>query len=202
MLVLDAISTMRATFDRRKGIGHIIQKNGTQLSGHLPNIAPKAYLHALYTGIGDRTIRKLESDLDRKIPSELKLLYSQNNGFNFFHGGINLFGSSYGQTFSMDERLPFSLVNGNFPLKTPPETTKKILYIGTYGLDSSLVYVDTSTGKVHRTKRDRLNKLASWQSISHWICLELARLDAFYSEDVESIVDRDYPLPVGDQSSV
>jgi len=202
MSALEAIRTIRETFERRKGIGHISQKNGTQLAGHLPNIAPKAYLHELYAGVTNKMINKLESDLNKKIPPELKSIYYEFNGFSFFHAGINLFGTVVGQQFNLDERLPYSLVNGNLPIKTPPQTTEEILYIGTYGLDSSLVYIDTTTGNVHRTKRNRLDKLASWDSVSHWICVELPRLDAFYAEDVDSIEDKDYQLPEEDQRSV
>ncbi len=195
MSVQMAVRTVLDTFERRRRTGYQLQKNGTQLAGHLPWIAPKAYLHELPSGIKEKAIKRMQLELGRDLPLEIKDLYLQFNGFSMFHGAINLFGSVYDQEFSIDQRLPFSLLNGNYALKVPPETTSNILYIGSYGIDSSLVYHDALTGNVHRTGRLRLEELASWKSISDWICVELPRLEVFYSPDGSFSKPRDGQLP-------
>lgn len=173
----EAIGTMLAVFEKYKSGGHVTQRNGTQLAGHLPHLAPKAYLHELPLPATTRAIRRMEKELKKELPEDLIALYKGFNGFSVFHGGLNLFGSTHGNRFSIDERLPFPLVGGNHSLKVPPETTQDILYIGTFGMDASLAYVDLNDGTVHRTTRSELKKLASWDSIADWILIEVLRLD-------------------------
>ncbi|MBP6311240.1 MAG: hypothetical protein KA408_03155 [Flavobacteriales bacterium] len=120
----------------------------------------------------------MEKQLGKAIPKELGSLYHQFNGISFYHSAINLFGSTTGIKYDDDNRYPFPLVNGNHPLKTPPETTSEILYIGTCGMDASLIYHNAVDGTVHRTSRKKLLPLASWGSIDQWIEMEIKRLDA------------------------
>jgi len=156
-------------------------------------------MHELPHPIGKRYIRRIEKELSKKLPTDLIELYGAFNGFSLFHGGLNLFGSTYGNTFSIDERLPYPIVGGNHPMKCPMETTSDMLYIGTFGMDASLVFVDLNDGTVHRTGRTELKKLASWESIADWIVIEIQRLEriALEMEPFEPL--RDEYLPWGNR---
>jgi len=174
---MEALNVLDRYFDKQIAAGYTMQKNGTRLSGFLPHLAPLAVLHAIYAPLSQKTISRLQKDLAMSIPTDLKTLYEHCNGFGFYYAAITVFGSVYGQDYDINKRLPFSILNDNNPIRRPMGSPSNVLYMGSYGMDASLVGYVLDTGNIIRVTRYDYKICALWSSLSDWIEAEIPRID-------------------------
>ena len=164
-------------FEKYIPSGYTLQKNGTRLSGFLPHMAPLAVLQEIFAPLRQKTVYRLQKDLGLSIPSDLMALYEHCNGFSFYHGAITVLGSTYEQDFDIHKRLPYPILNSNLPIRRPQGSPKNILYIGSYGMDASMVAYVLDTGNIIRVDQHEYNVCAQWPSLSIWIEAEVPRID-------------------------
>lgn len=73
-------------------LGSVEGENGSYRTGHVPHVAPYAYLCTRYAGLDDDGVRDAENDAERYIPEPYKELLRHMNGARLLgvslHGGI------------------------------------------------------------------------------------------------------------------
>ena len=65
---------------------------GTRLIGHAPHIAPEAYVHVVYSPLGEAHLQELRVRLGRPLPPEYEDFLKNANGLMMFLGQIRVFG--------------------------------------------------------------------------------------------------------------
>ncbi|MEL7164608.1 MAG: SMI1/KNR4 family protein [Pseudomonadota bacterium] len=76
--------------ERYDPLGSVEGANGAYLTGHVPHVAPSAYLCTRYAGLDDNGIRDAEKEAERNIPEPYKELLHHMNGARLL--GVSLFG--------------------------------------------------------------------------------------------------------------
>jgi hypothetical protein len=68
-------------------------------------------------------------------------------------------------------------LNSNTQIRRPENSPSNVLYIGSYGMDASLVGYILDTGNIVRVNRHVYTVCAQWPTLSSWIELEVPRID-------------------------
>jgi hypothetical protein len=67
-------------------------------------------------------------------------------------------------------------------LERPEGATDEMVFFAFYDWDGSLLYVGESDGRVHRTERDAVAPLQSWDSVAEAIHDEFSRLAELFAD--------------------
>ena len=73
-------------------LGEETNEMGTRLIGHVPHIAPKAYLHVVYAPSDSDEFAELDERLERLTPAQLKQFFEFANGIDIFSGWMHVEG--------------------------------------------------------------------------------------------------------------
>jgi hypothetical protein len=170
--------------------------NGTLLIGKAPHIAPQAWLHTIYPPITNIQIQELELKLGNSIPKKYKTFLFNTNGLNVFNTTLNLFGyrSNYNRNV-LDAKQPFNILTPNIN-ERPKNADENYFFIGFYDWDGSLIYIDSSTNKVHLSKRDNAKSLYQWNNFQEMIENEIERLIALHEKDGKEKNQEHSTLPI------
>jgi hypothetical protein len=161
-----------------------------------------AYLHTIFKPLLDSTLVRLEEQ--ETMPASVRQFYRSCNGMELYAGTIRMFGFVARGT-PLDRSDPFSLpplsitqMNRNF---IDQRYAGKLLCIGAYSYDRSLLCVDHASGRIICYQGEDLNNIRkTWPTIDDWMISELARLSMLFSPDGRVLVDRRLCLPDASES--
>ena len=157
--------------------------DGTKLIGHVPHIAPHAWLHNLYPVLSDEDIVIVEKKLKNEIPSSYKeFLLHCSNGLSIFSDTLSLFGfrKKIGRSIE-DAWQPYSIFTPNIDERLQDALPNHI-FIGSYNWDGSLIYIDTTTNKVYRSSNESITPLNTWDNFETMLLAETKRIALFFNE--------------------
>ena len=157
--------------------------DGTILIGHIPHIAPHAWLHNIYPVLSESDIQDVEKKIGSNIPLSYRefLLYCS-NGFSMFLNTLSLFGvrKKTGRTIEAAWQ-PFSIYTSNIT-ERPLDALPNYFFIGSYNWDGSLAYIDTLTGKVYRSSNESVIPLNIWENFETMLLSETKRISSLFNE--------------------
>ncbi|MDZ4393309.1 SMI1/KNR4 family protein [Cypionkella sp.] len=165
-------------------MGFIDAQHGAYKTGHVPHVAPLAYLCIRYAGLDDVEIDKAESECDRYIPEPYRELLRHMNGARML--GVSLLGGIGG---SVDRSAigigqPISLRYQN-AIGRPDYIPNGHLGIGAINgpwFSQGHLYL-TSTGEVELYNA-RFNMIgARWPSLAVFLEDELSRRFSIYDDE-------------------
>ena len=162
--------------------GSETSENGALMYGHVPHVAPLAWLHIVYPGLDDQALAALEISLRCPIPLEYRQLLKVTNGLSLFSGALDLYGrrTDYSRRFSI--RLPFDLSDPNVH-ERPRAADPAWFMFGFYNEDGSKAYIDPGDGRVYRGSRDMTKpRLNNWVSLDEFLISEVQRLQAHFDD--------------------
>ena len=100
--------------EEARKIGFKEQKDGAKLFGHVPHVAPQAWLNVVYQPATEREILKLEKELKNQIPKRYRdFLVTEANGLSLFSSSLELYGYRRHYNRKSMEFLPFDLIGQN-----------------------------------------------------------------------------------------
>ena len=73
-------------------LGLKVLSDGTKLIGHVPHVAPGAWLHKIFGKTSEKELLSVETFLLGEIPETYASLLLQMNGLNIFSETLSLFG--------------------------------------------------------------------------------------------------------------
>ncbi|WP_221403650.1 SMI1/KNR4 family protein [Riemerella columbipharyngis] len=151
--------------------------------GHVPKLAPLAYNIQLSQKLDFSLINSLEKRLQREIPPAYKrFLMEYSNGLHFYFS-LNLYGNRDGLLDrSGNEVIVWDLQDLN-RFERPKNSSKDVIFIGTYSYDASKLYIDCATNKVHYCGRYDATSLKEWDSFETMMSEEIDRIYALFDED-------------------
>lgn len=169
--------------------------NGATLIGHVPHVAPQAWLHINYAGLTDESIDVLQDSLGKKLPKDYADFLKHTNGINIFSDSISIWGMRTSNTRRGDEAIqPYDLVSLND--EKNGEISDDWLVFGSYSWDGSTMLYDLSknNSKVYRCECNSKKILQEWSDLLTWLGAEIERLSQLfdkngveYDEDIPTI---------------
>lgn len=178
-----------------KNLGFSEDTHKTKLIGHLPRVAPHAWLHQIFAPLERSDIKKIEEELSVKLPSSLVSFFLFANGLNVFSNSLSIYGMRKPISRSEIAFEPFEIKTSNL-IERPRDAESHHLFIGGYNWDRSQLFMDTKDGKVYRCLRNSSGKLNHWNSLFSMLSSEIDRLSSHFDEngyendaDVATITD-------------
>ncbi len=161
--------------------------NGTLLICHVPHVAPEAWLHILYKGLGANEMAEYETRFPVKFPNAYREFLRMANGVNIFSDSTAVWG--YRESYIRKGETAYQpydllLLNQERPRGCPDSW----LFFGSYSWGrGSDVHFDTSLGvdnsEVFRIARDSTTILNKWSSFNDWFVTEVERLANLFDEN-------------------
>lgn len=172
-------------------LGERILDSGTRLIGHVPHVAPQAYLHQFFlpplTG-GEFDV--VEMFIGRGLPQPLSQLYLRFNGFGLFSDEICVYGLRKNQTRTIEDAWqPFAIQTPN-TVERPAKSPDDMVFFGGYGDDLTLLGMSPTGPEVFATKPNRWKILATWPSLEVCLVDEAERLSKLFDEKGKFIGER------------
>ncbi|WP_299042127.1 SMI1/KNR4 family protein [uncultured Tateyamaria sp.] len=181
-VILDLAQEIRSRWDR---LGYLETDDGAFATGHVPNVAPHAYLCRFYPGLSDAGLDDAEAESERYLPQPYRDILSSFNGARIM--GISLHGATGGQTVRDAEGIgqPISIRYQNV-FYTRPEFIPE----GHFGLGAmngprysqGHLYL-TSVGEVELINRDHDLVAMKWPSLTEFLNQEIARQLSRYDDE-------------------
>jgi hypothetical protein len=173
-------------------LGVTTLNDGAQLIGHVPHVAPFAYLHIIPAPLKEKEISASADALGISLPDDFHdyLLYA--NGLHAFSGTIAVYGfrKNYQRADVVAASAqPFDLSIPNH-FERPKSIRDTQIVVGGYKVDGSQVVMDGS-GRTHRILEQDANQISNtWSSFSEWLTSEVLRLSSIF--DAKGICTNPY----------
>lgn len=178
----DIVKIIRGRWDR---LGCLEADGSAFATGHIPTIAPHAYLCRFYAGLSDAELGEAEAECERYLPPPYREFLKSFNGAAIM--GISLYGATGGQNPRAAEGIgqPISIRYQNTLYTRPAFVPKGHFCLGAMnGLRHSQGYLYlTSAGEVELINRDRELIAATWPSFTDFLRQEVPRQMSRYDEE-------------------
>lgn len=161
--------------DLARPLGCKLLENGAELIGHVPRIAPQAYLHTVFPPLCDDDLEQLEFDVGRAIPAPLRRLYHRTNGLDLFVGQLAVHGlrRTYVRS-GAAIRQPFSVVTPNV-IERPRRAQRDWVFFSTFCEDGSAGVIRADE-TVFRCLPPRIRAVEMWPSLDTFLINQAQRL--------------------------
>jgi hypothetical protein len=154
---------------------------GTVLVGHIPHVAPLAYLHVLYRPLDPDELEDLARSFLQPLPEEYLWLLRQTNGLNLFADSLAIFGMERSRSRDPSRHQPYDVGRMN-EFERLPALDPHILFVGAHG-DGMGIYLDSRSGRAtSRGPFDDPTVREEWPSLLDLLSDESARLSALFDE--------------------
>jgi len=168
------VERIRQILDAAKVEGERILPDGTWLVSPAPEIAPQAWHHALFApALSFEEIEDMENALNARLPTDLRNIYLECNGFKLFGHRISLWGKRRTWERTVDKVWqPFDMVHHNQRVGRPGGSPPEIVFIGGLDEGTKWVYFETSEeehGRIGVTPRELYKPLKIWPDFNSWI---------------------------------
>jgi hypothetical protein len=92
MKATECIAQIQDVFDRWRTMGSCRLRSGTELIGRLPEDEQEAWMHAIYQPLDAAGVDRLEAQMQRRLPKDLRALYRRCRGMSLFQGAFQVHG--------------------------------------------------------------------------------------------------------------
>jgi hypothetical protein len=164
---------------RSSNSGDMTNETGTRLIGHLPHLAPKAYLHIVYSALDETELVDLAVRLGKAVPSQFGQFLTNANGLSVFLDRIRVFGyvplppkrraSTHVHNYSTDVVLPnvSARVRGLRP---------NAIAVAGYRLDGSYVSIEQDGTAIRFDPKSHGDAIETWPDFDTWLISEISAL--------------------------
>lgn len=160
--------------------GDAVNSAGAKLVGHRPEIAPKAYAHAIFKGLEEKDISDMELGLGMQLSPMLKNFFKFANGMMIFSGSLRVLGYiPKGSNESGVYDYPSNILTPNISARIDG-LLEDDLVVGWYKKDGSNAIVRRN-GEV--SKFDVLGsgeEIQRWVDFDNWLVSEINELHKNY----------------------
>jgi hypothetical protein len=171
----DALASVWRIVAAAEHLGARHTDTGARLVGHVPHIAPEAYLHVIFAPLADAEIDTLEAAVARPLPAVYRRLLGVCNGLSLFAGSLIVYGVRAASVRAGDAAWqPFSAGTANVA-ERPAGIPGDAVVVASYKKDGSKVYIRADGGVV-RCRRDDGVTLDAWPEFLAMLAGEATRI--------------------------
>jgi hypothetical protein len=193
---MDYFDRVLEIMERATHLGVRLLENGTRLIGHVPHVAPEAWLHVVFPPLSARHVKQVEKDIGNTLPDSFASFLMRSNGLSLFSSRLSIDGLRWSYARSGDAAWqPFDIITPNI-LERPRHSKNSFIFIGGYGSDGSLLYIDNSTFKVYRCSNRSAKPLNDWPNFETMLEEEAKRLSLLFDERGHRIDPTQQTTPV------
>jgi hypothetical protein len=191
---MDYLDKVLQIVETYRHLGERTLYDGTRLVGHVPHVAPQAWLHSIYAPLSGRAVAALEARLECTIPTVFGDFLQRCNGLHLFSAQLHIGGSQDAVTRIGDEGLwkPFDLGIPNL-YERPTGAKPTFFFIGGYQQDGSHLYIDAADRRVHRCKMRTAKSLNCWSDFGTVLEQETQRLAQIFDRHGRQTSQRTTP---------
>jgi hypothetical protein len=172
-MVPEYLQAVYAITDQAKAFGHRVLPNGTELVGHVPHVAPQAWLHQVFAPLAEAELLAWEQALGGSFPPALRAFYRHHNGLNLFSRELSLHGRRHSYERTGDAVWqPFDLEYQNRYRRGGPVPGRLFL---DGNEDVLWLSLDLHTQAVQRTTADG-TVIQEWPGFAEMLVAEVRRL--------------------------
>jgi hypothetical protein len=177
------LRTVHEKLEKWARLGSRTLKNGTRLIGHVPHVAPEAWLHQVFPPIKEEDLKRLERELPVPLPTDLRDFLLVNNGLNIFSTTLSIDGARPRVNIRKGDAAwqPFNILTPN-TFERPQDAEPSFLFVGGYRWDGSKVYIDVTNNKVFRCSVDSARPLNKWGTFPEMLVAECDRIASLFDE--------------------
>lgn len=175
----DLVKFVRGRWDK---LGYLETDGGAFATGHVPIVAPHAYLCRFYAGLSEDGLSEAEMECGRYLPQPYRNFLSSFNGAIIM--GISLYGSTGGQNLRAAEGVgqPISIKYQNaYRAGFIPKGHFCLGAMNGAWYSQGHLYL-TSIGEVELINRDHYLIAAKWPSFTDFLKQEVLRQMSRYDE--------------------
>jgi SMI1/KNR4 family protein SUKH-1 len=192
----DAFRKLIELLTSAREFGYEKKPNGAELYGHVPHVAPQAWLHTIYPGLRPYEMDQLEQQIGCQIPPEYSWWLARSNGLNLYSGALSFYGLVRLRSRTPDNRQPFELfLEGELQRRVLNADAALFFFGGSSYANGFHFSLDTRTGAVYRCARGSATSLQSWSGIAELIVKETQRLATLFDKAGRCMVDSDLAWP-------
>lgn len=169
-----------AIIERARALASHRLDDGTELIGHVPHVAPEAWLHILFPPLPPPGIEQVETEIGRPLGPTFSSMLAMHNGLSLFSDSLYIYGHRSTMSRTGDgERLPGGVRTPN-TLERPKDADPSHLFVGGYGSDASRLYIDVRDSRVYRCSRRSAAPLNRWDDFFSMLSSEARRLATLF----------------------
>ena len=165
---------------------------GTLAIGHVPHVAPEAWLHLLMPPLDQDGLEVLQDQINRDFPSDLKRLMLLHNGMGMFSDLISIYGlrTSYQRSnMAAMQEMPFDMVRPN-TLERPRNVPDDLIFFGSFDYALASVAIEPDgTISVWSKPRELLSRRV-YRSLFDFLITEAVKANRRFDASGR---DSDYP---------
>ena len=179
-----------------KCLGYRELNNGAHLIGHVPHVAPKAWLHTVYSPLSEAHILELENNIRISFPYSFISLSKLSNGLRIFSDTLSIDGYRLSYNRVGDEAIqPYSILTQDLD-ERPKDSRVSFLYIGGYFTnDGSSLYIDNDTDMVYRCTHKSSQPLNQWNNLWDMLLSKTIRLSKLFDSNGKQINPKQPLIP-------
>lgn len=163
--------------------------NGVKLYGHVPHIAPEAWLHQIYPALSEQDVISLEEKLGGEFPADFRDFLFCANGIGLFSDSLSIYGKRTSFARSGDEAWqPFCIITAN-TLDRPSSAKPWQIIIGSYRTDGSLLSLDSRNATVIKTKGRSKKIMNQWPGFWQMLQSESKHLSTLFDAQGQKKTD-------------
>ncbi len=184
---MDYLDRVVALLESHNHLGERVLSNGTRLIGHVPHVAPEAWLHEIFAPLGADDVARLEDALGIEMPGCFTEFLKRANGLRVFSGHLYICGlrTNYVRT-GEAVRQPFSILTPNLD-ERPARSKETYFFIGGHEPNGHQFYIDRATLRVYRCSERSAKPLQEWPSFEAMLEAEVQRLSALFDREGRSV---------------
>jgi hypothetical protein len=192
MMPSDYLERVQRTLSGFRQLGERTLSDGTMLIGHVPHVAPEAWLHAQFPPLREDQLREVEAAVGRSIPPGFAAFLLEMNGLSLFSDALSIYGLRSNFSRAPDAVWqPYSIATPN-TFERPVDAPTAAVFVGGFDYDGSLLYIDAPRSVVHRCSRDSAKPLNTWSTFSKMLTSETERIAKLFDATGRQI-DPDVP---------
>lgn len=176
----DSVGYLMKVVNQFRSLGTQELSTGVVLIGHVPHVAPEAYMHVLYPPLDASQISTIEHALGRQLPIELKTFYQRLNGVQLFSYTMWINGLRFSYVRSGEEAWqPYSIITPN-TVERPEDADDSLVFFGGYRWDGSSLCMRSDSPAVYRCAPGTSVPLNKWRSFDEMLISEIDRLSGLF----------------------
>jgi hypothetical protein len=156
-------------------------ENGARFLGHVPHVAPHAWLHRVYPPLQDWQRDRVELELGYSLPDAFLDFLSMTNGITLFSCALSIYGFRGDYERLTPDPWPFDIISPN-EFERPKGTPESHLIIGGYTWSNGRLAMLTENGEIVVSPMDGYRALKRWGSLDEWFLAEVERLSIMFDD--------------------
>lgn len=162
-------------------LGETTNDMGTRLIGHVPHVAPKAYINIVYAPLSNSHLLEFEGRFERPIPNQYKEFLVHANGLNVFSDALRVMGyvpverKSGSGVYDYPSNIIVPNVSGRIKGLREEE-----IVVAWYKVDGSYVLLNEAGKAIRFNAKGDGTRIQEWQDFDAWLCAEIATLNEKY----------------------